>query len=66
MRFGGRQSRAAAYFRALCYAQKAQNFLITKSGFIGIGTAYSRTGDVIVFDGAETPTILRRVQNPLW
>jgi hypothetical protein len=37
-------------------------FIVTKSGYIGLGPLYAEVGEVVsVFNGASTPTVLRKV-----
>jgi hypothetical protein len=43
---------------------KDRNFFITESGYFGMGPRYTKLGDVVVvFDGGETPFVLRQIKS---
>ncbi|KAG4433346.1 hypothetical protein IFR05_011174 [Cadophora sp. M221] len=51
-----------AYTAAARAATKGRSFFVTERGYIGLGPAGLRRGDVVVvFDGAETPFVVRSV-----
>jgi hypothetical protein len=51
-----------AYTNAILNISKGRTYIITKSGYIGIGPGFAEAGDAIcIFDGAQTPFILRKV-----
>jgi hypothetical protein len=52
----------AAYTNAILDLIHWRTYIITKSGYIGIGPGFVEAGDAIcIFDGASTPFILRKV-----
>ncbi len=54
---------AAAYLAAVDQVCRNQRILMGESGCSGLGSEATETGDVIVvFDGAETPFMLRRLR----
>jgi hypothetical protein len=51
-----------AYTGVILNLSEKRTYIITKSGYIGIGPGFAETGDAIcIFDGARTPFILRKV-----
>lgn len=51
-----------AYTAAARATTKGRSFFVTERGYIGLGPVGVKRGDiVIVFDGAETPFVIRRV-----
>jgi hypothetical protein len=51
-----------AYTNAIVNIPHGRTYIITKSGYIGIGPCFAEARDAIcVFDGAQTPFILRKV-----
>ncbi|KAH6723769.1 heterokaryon incompatibility protein-domain-containing protein [Leptodontidium sp. MPI-SDFR-AT-0119] len=51
-----------AYTAAARATTKGRGFFVTERGYIGLGPVGVKRGDiVIVFDGAETPFVIRRV-----
>jgi hypothetical protein len=51
-----------AYTNAILNTSRGRTYIITKSGYIGIGPGFAKAGDAIcIFDGAQTPFILRKV-----
>lgn len=50
------------YHNAILYIYWGRTYIITKSGYIGIGPGFAEAGDAIcIFDGACTPFVLRKV-----
>jgi hypothetical protein len=51
-----------AYTVVILNVSNGRTYIITKSGYIGIGPRFAEAGDAIcIFDGARTPFILRKV-----
>ena len=51
-----------AYTNAILTISVGRTYIITKSGYIGIGPFLVEAGDAVcIFDGAQTPFILRKV-----
>ncbi|PMD57717.1 HET-domain-containing protein [Hyaloscypha bicolor E] len=51
-----------AYTTSILNISTGRTYIITKSGYIGIGPGFAEAGDAIcIFDGAQTPSILRKV-----
>jgi len=56
-------SRAERFLHTAYLAAIERSFLVTKSGYFGIGPQYIRPGDnVVVFNGDRTPFVLRRIE----
>jgi hypothetical protein len=50
------------YTSAILNISNGRTYIITRSGYIGIGPSFAEAGDAIcIFDGAQTPFILRKV-----
>jgi hypothetical protein len=46
-------------------ARRGRKYIMTRSGYIGLGPETCKVGDVIaIFDGAETPFVLRLAEKP--
>ncbi|KAH8762980.1 heterokaryon incompatibility protein-domain-containing protein [Hyaloscypha finlandica] len=51
-----------AYSSTILSISEGRTYIITKSGYIGMGPGFAEAGDAIcIFDGARTPFILRKV-----
>jgi hypothetical protein len=55
--------RTDEYTAAVLSLVQGRSYIITKSGYIGVGPNNATTGDVVaIFSGAETPFVLRKVE----
>jgi hypothetical protein len=61
----GLGSPGADYFRIIAgLVSMDRNFFMTESGYFGMGLRYIKLGDVVVvFDGDETPFVLRQIKS---
>jgi hypothetical protein len=51
-----------AYTTSILIISNGRTYIISKSGYIGMGPGFAEAGDAIcIFDGARTPFILRKV-----
>jgi hypothetical protein len=56
------EEKHGAYTNAILNTPRGRKYIITKSGYIGIGPSLAEVGDAVcIFDGARTPFILRKV-----